>query len=303
VQLFDVFSSNLALYRKELAGRFMCPLCLRTFSRNQISSDLGKAHIIPQSLGGREWTLTCRVCNNRVGSEIESYEAERDRFRRAGSGSCAETVDFRFSVCDKGGSAIGSVRAEGRVVEKNGQRRLQIQLSDRRSHPGAKKALTDQISSGGYAIEASSLVTRNRERANLTYVHAAYLYMFHQFGYEWVFSPGAGTIRNQIDSPDEPIITPLFPAFDGIETPEDKFELRLVTEPASFRSLLLIMPLSWDCSKRQGVWIPLFGRPYTQPPVGRVGLKMEHIPDHHQHLHKPESYLQGTRLISDRFAY
>ena len=90
--LYDIFSANLSLYKEDYNGHFMCPLCLHTFFRDEIHSDLSKAHIIPQFQGGKDWTLTCKKCNNKLGSEIESYESKRIKYHRALSGNSDETI-------------------------------------------------------------------------------------------------------------------------------------------------------------------------------------------------------------------
>jgi len=305
--LFDVFSANLALYKEGANGSFMCPLCLRTFARDQIHTDLGKAHIIPQFLGGSDWTITCRTCNSKVGSEIESCEADRASFGWALSGDGDETVRVQVTVRDEHGEVVGPVQADMRATTSGGDRRLQLYLKRKGSHPVAVEILNGLLhgesSGGSWTIEGHFRETRSIKRANLTYVHAAYLLMFHQFGYEWVLDPCATLIREQIMLPDEPIIIPLAPALSDHGIPEDKLGILLVTEPADWRHFLVVPPLIRGWSKRHAVWMPLFGRPYTQPPQ-RKGIKLAvvHVPDHHRFLHQRSSHRQGHRFVCDHLS-
>jgi len=304
--LFDTFSDNLALYRKDCRGRFMCPLCLRTFSRNRIRTDLSRAHILPQFLGGREWTLACRECNNKVGTEIESCEKERVNFSRALSGDGNETTRVRLIVRNEQGDAVGPVQADMRATMSGGDRRLQIYPKPKGSNPAASQllnsVLSDQSSAGGWTIEGHFRETRSAKRANLTYVHAAYLFMFHQFGYEWALDPCTALIREQIISPDEPIILPLAPALSGLQIPDHELAVLLVIEPVDWRHFLVVLPLLRGWTKRQAVWMPLFGRPYKQPPRRKdVALRVARVPDHHRSLRQRDSYRQGHRFVRDHF--
>jgi hypothetical protein len=307
-RLFDIFSANLGLYRKDDSGRFMCPLCLRLFSRDQIRTDLSKAHIIPKFLGGRDWALACRTCNNKVGAEIESCEAERAKANWALSGDGNDTILARIIVRNERGDIVGPVQANMKGVRCGGDRRLQLRLQPKGSNPAALKLLNDQLSgitpAGRSSPEVHFPVTRSTKRANLTYVHAAYLHMFHQFGYEWALNPSAEPVRKQIMSPDEPIILPLFPNLSDHQIPDDKLALLLVTQPPDWRHFLVVIPLFRGLTRRQAVWMPLFGRPYEQPPQ-RKGIKLAVVPlpDHHQFLHGRDSYMQGFRFLLDHFMY
>ncbi|HUT75169.1 MAG TPA: HNH endonuclease [Armatimonadota bacterium] len=306
--LFDTFSHNLALYRKDYGGRFMCPLCLRTFSRDQIRSDLSRAHVIPQFLGERNWTLACKRCNNRVGTEIESCEAERANFNWALSGDGNETTRVRVTARNQQGDVVGPVQADLGARRADGDRRLQLYLKPKGSNPAALALLNSLVSgespAGGWTIEVTFRDTRSSKRANLTYVHAAYLFMFHQFGYEWVLDPCAEPIRNQIMSPSAPIIVPLAPALYDHQIPDDELALLLVTEPAEWRHFLVVLPLVRGWARRHAVWMPLFGRPYCQPPQRRgAKLAVVSVPDHHRSLRRRDSPRQGYRFVLDHFAY
>ncbi|MCX6344885.1 MAG: hypothetical protein NT018_07405 [Armatimonadetes bacterium] len=304
-KLFDIFSANLGLYREDHSERFMCPLCLRTFSVNQINNDLSKAHIIPQVLNGKEWTLACGTCNNKVGSEIESCEAERVNYHLALSGKSNKVIRAKLIFSNKDGNTIGPVQADMRIKDCDENQRLQLFVKQKGSNPEAWE-LHNNIScgktpAGQWKQEVHYCGTRSLKCAQLTYVHAAYLFMFHQFGYEWIFSPGAEIIRKQIMSPDEPIFAPLAPALAGLPISKDKLTLILVNEPVDFRSFLVMLPQFPGWSKHQGVWMPLFGSEYKQPPQRRVDLSVASVPDHHQFLQEPGSYLQGSRFIRDKF--
>jgi hypothetical protein len=146
--LFDTFSDNLALYKKNCTGHFMCPLCLRTFPRDRIRTDLSKAHIIPKRLGGRLWTLACKKCNSKVGTEIESCEAERAKFSWALSGDGNETTRVRVTARNQQGDVVGPVQADLGARRADGDRRLQLYLKPKGSNPKALALLNSLVSGG-----------------------------------------------------------------------------------------------------------------------------------------------------------
>jgi len=303
--LFDTFSANLALYTGNCAGGFMCPLCLRPFSRDGIQSkDLTRAHIIPQFLGGRHWTLACKECNNRVGSRIESCEAERANFNWALAGDGKETTRVRLTAYSETGQVVGPVQAELSGGRPPALDSLRLGPQPKGSNPAAFKLISRLLLGGpaarGWKIDVKFRETRSRKRANLVYVHAAYLFMFNRFGYEWALDPCTTPIRAQIASPDEAIIAPLAPALAGHGVPDDEMAVFLVTRPADWHHFLVLLPLFRGWPRRQGVWMPLFGRPYEQPPqLSDVDLQVVRVPELHSSLDKSSSLNQGRRFVAE----
>lgn len=77
LKLFDRLRDDLRRVRGSDATRIECPICFSGFSRSALDSgDLTLEHIIPESLGGVTGTLTCRPCNNHLGSNADSRLVE-----------------------------------------------------------------------------------------------------------------------------------------------------------------------------------------------------------------------------------
>lgn len=303
-ELFDTFSTNLGFYRRNRSGLFRCPLCLHTFSRVQMDNrELSRAHTIPKSLGGTHWALACTQCNNTVGSEIESCAIYNDRRGRVLSGNTEETMRTRAWLENKEGERIGPVQADLGAQQSQGELKPHALAKEKGSHPQAWDLFVGieagEVPADQWKTTVELPAEKDSKRANLAYVHAAYMHMFHQFGYEWILTPGAQKIREQIVSPDQPIIVPLAPALSGPGLREHGLTLLLVTEPADFRSFVAVLPeLGWP--RRRGIWLPMFDGTYRQPPQRKgVHLTVVPVPDHHQFLHMPESQFQGYRFVQD----
>jgi hypothetical protein len=64
---FEDGAAALARIGRTEGNLYACPICLRTFGRDQVDH-LSEEHVPPQSLGGKVIVLTCRRCNSEGGS-------------------------------------------------------------------------------------------------------------------------------------------------------------------------------------------------------------------------------------------
>ena len=79
-RLFEFYATDLSRYAPEAAGKFWCPLCHRVISRVPDLRDVvSEEHIVPEALGGRLVTLTCRGCNNEHGTSLDAHLVQRGR--------------------------------------------------------------------------------------------------------------------------------------------------------------------------------------------------------------------------------
>lgn len=75
--LYEKYSIHIELLRKELIIKetnnyYVCPICLKKFSKNQIS-DLSLEDAPQFSLGGSKIAITCKSCNNSCGHVIDKH--------------------------------------------------------------------------------------------------------------------------------------------------------------------------------------------------------------------------------------
>ena len=83
-KLFDKYSANLHLLhdngllphlRLPHNQTFICPVCLNPFSVDDLDTTkenhLTLEDVPPKSLGGKPTILTCKVCNNTAGQQID----------------------------------------------------------------------------------------------------------------------------------------------------------------------------------------------------------------------------------------
>jgi hypothetical protein len=81
---------SLALFYPELAGQFICPICLRHYPIFQ-SERITEAHIIPRAAGGGLHTYACEDCNTKSGTKQDKWLGEYLRLLKLRGGSILHT--------------------------------------------------------------------------------------------------------------------------------------------------------------------------------------------------------------------
>lgn len=301
-KLFDELAVNLSFYTEgKFRKVFGCPICLKVFDSIEHLSD---AHIIPYALGGNTVTLTCKDCNSKVGSKIEHYESERAKFNTAfsGKGDNPWRVFLSPKIDSSKSQNIGKIAADMRLIENNNRIEFIFDIVPKRYSPEALNELTKSLESDNASINIEFQSRSGWDRAKLTYLHAAFLFLFSQFGYEWALDPCTQVIREQIQNPEKNLIdfsvielTDL-ELLDYLSREQSKITWYLVTEPEEAKGFLIVFSGIEHWNKPIGVWMPLFGCSYEMPkvPTGRI-IPLNVMNDH---LSTFNFMSQGNRLIN-----
>lgn len=264
---FETFAENLALFAPAMKrnfryGAFACPLCFRLFTS---PDELSLAHTRQRSLGGRKVTLTCRECNNHIGSEIESYLKNWQQYQSAMSGQGTDSVRATVSIDDETYYTVElttGMKDEKPLVEM----RVVPQASNPESIERVHEKLLHEWEST--PLHVSITLKAGWDRARLAYLHAAYLELFHRFGYEWVFCHSSDRIRRQLLNPSESMIEPAMawlPENDGLPCPDDLL-VYIVQEPADCLGFAVVFPAETAVGgRRMLVWLPAFRAEYEVP--------------------------------------
>jgi len=84
-QAFERYAANLSLYHPSVVGQFLCPICRTVHgldALDQPDPGVTVGHVVPQKLDGRVWTLECKCCNSRLGSDADAHLVKEHRFRQ-----------------------------------------------------------------------------------------------------------------------------------------------------------------------------------------------------------------------------
>lgn len=230
---------------------YLCPLCLRSFPLAAIASgELTIEHVPPESLGGKGLLLTCARCNHMSGTAFDAAasNAERLRSHLAGTydGSIAATfalneapVNGEMRIAGAGQLSLSddfeiSVEAESGVglyfntVSKINSP-ANIALFDDSWHHAPGKRFT--IS---YTIRSKAPL----DRANASWIRAAYLAAFSRFGWFFALQPFFETLRDQLQRGKGVKLPQLYRYYEDVDP--HRRELLVVTEDPNFECLVVI---------------------------------------------------------------
>lgn len=201
--LFNTFSKNLTLVNPDYTDTFLCPLqvspkCQKAYSRKDIHL-LNKAHIWPSALGGVQVTITCRECNKFIGNNFEDHTIKDAKFRGR------KRTFLKYPGID------GQVEVDLQISHSSDNEvKIEIHTLEATSNPSAIVARRELFKRGGpfpFTIEVRPHRKFNPTRATMTYLHTAYLHLFHNFGYEWFYTSVAQHLRKQLAEPDAGLFT------------------------------------------------------------------------------------------------
>jgi hypothetical protein len=197
--LFDKYNKNLYLLAKSMpnlrldTSKYYCPLCLIPYKKEDLYGTdplLTLEHIVPQSAKGKLVTLTCKQCNNNLGSKIDSElkkQEEFEKFLQSKNGKINGKVKF-----DDG------LRISSYINSNIDGSNLFLNLNHKSSLYNMVK--TKFNNNGTMNMEFNF---PNSNKAKLAYLKAAYLYAFSKLGYPFVFTQNIQRIRKIILNSDE----------------------------------------------------------------------------------------------------
>lgn len=188
-RLFDTFSKNLSLVNQNYTDLFACPICCEGFTKAQIDS-VNLAHTWPESLGGTRKTLTCVECNSRVGRLLEGDTGKYARYMAS--------EKFRVSI------VLPDI--QGRLSADVWKESGKLDFIKKFSNPKPYERIQDfSVKELSMIITPHLNVQYDLKNVELTYLHFAYLHLFHNFGYEFIFTPLGRLVRQQLTNPEQSI--------------------------------------------------------------------------------------------------
>ncbi len=169
-------------------GSLICPVCWKP----QQLSEFTLEHIVPKAVGGRRTTLTCRICNNQQGKELDVHLVKYHQVHEALNGFGA--IPSQLTVNERNVTVNVTATTEPKQIS--------MQVVGRASHPSHISGLHDDLQDG----KADELVLRmnlgyNKNRMQTALLRSGFLSLFHRFGYSYVTRPLAQRVRERIVDP------------------------------------------------------------------------------------------------------
>lgn len=272
--LFDFFAKAANGFYPDSPDGFVCPLCVGVFDS---LADLNRAHLWPEALGGRIFTLACRKCNSRIGSRIEKHEKARVDYLDSNKLPFTEKIE----------GVEGHISGFYSVRDIDGQPTLIMEISDKHSNP-LTLAENQRLFNTGEILQRKVTLSYkgkfNKRNATLTYLHFAYMSLFHLTGYQWVETVQAAKIREQLSKPKEAIFPVLFTELERepaskLAEPSQPILFEVQGETALQGYYVATPELPHNNGDRLGVWVPKLANTadivlnMASPPNDSFGLK------------------------------
>ena len=195
VALHDVRNAELSWPLPE--DVYVCPLCLRAFTRADAGRFLTREHVPPKSVGGVVLTTTCIDCNGDA-SGVQHHAAMRQELNRFAAGEDGATV--RLSLQIPSGE---TVRAD--VAWNNGA--FWAVTDPRYTNPAHMQSLHEKLQ--GANGETLNFTFKGEPRFEASLARAsrfrdAYLAAFSLLGYRYILWPSLDDVRRRIRDQEPP---------------------------------------------------------------------------------------------------
>jgi hypothetical protein len=223
---------------------YPCPICLTPFTEEALASGrLSSEHVPPESVGGRDLLLTCKVCNNSAGTKLDVNATVKESVQSVMAGQREHRERVK--------ATIGELRVNAQVHFSGG--RYSLIVPRHVNKPGTHDALR------AFARTGASLTVEYRRfselGAKISWFRSGYLALFAVAGYELALDPAMEIVRGQILQCDERrMVTFTSEAPDNI--------------PLSVHRILRVLAPDWHRG-----WAVQFGRYFVHfPSAGDMGL-------------------------------
>lgn len=254
--------ANLSLYHPHVRQLFLCPICRELYGPETLATpdpQVTVAHIVPEAVGGREWTLTCKRCNSDIGSRYDSHLVKEHRFAQWERGGRPLPARLRSS-----GAEIGV------EIERSGGG-WTFRLISNQTDPAESQAFFEGAQKWHGFRFTATLPQFNTKARQIALVHSAFLMMFRMFGYEYVLSPEAesilGVLREKRNAQEEGDAARGKPRCAVVKVKPDTNDamrqlptVGLLVQPPEFRCFAVSLPDPRDQNAVRMATLPGFGQ-------------------------------------------
>lgn len=226
----------------------ICPLCWQETPYKDISLE----HIVPDSVGGRQTTLTCRRCNNDHGRDLDSHLAQYQRIKDAFQGH--GTLKTKLNV--NGHEMIANLRWG------DGQKNFHV--IDKATNPVASDASQREFSDGKVStIDFTIYLDYIKNNFQTAILRAAYLVLFKCYGYEYAHHEIVQVIRRRIADRalDHPSLASLIFEARNFTPPYDNQHYVVPGNVNGVEFFLVIIRVRRETTSYLGAYLPV--------PIGR----------------------------------
>lgn len=242
-KLFERYSKNLELFyelilpdkRKELSGKYACPICFKQFTIEDLDTTklvhLTEEHIPPKSVGWRRQVLTCKKCNNDHGGKFDGHLQKILRLKSFNMRIPGTTIPARLIYNEYRVNGLATVKQDNNI---------EYELNERGSNPTSLQVIKSMLQSSPEKLTMDWAIG-DTKLAMISMIRAAYLWGFAEFGYAFTYNPNFRNLLSQLDDADSNIFSDRYVIYGDF--PEEFSGLNLVTRPNGVECYAFIMNL------------------------------------------------------------
>ncbi|MCK5147533.1 hypothetical protein KAR48_12320 [bacterium] len=222
-KIFDHYLQALNVIFTNVVDFAICPLCLNRFNS---FNDFSLEHVPPESQGGKDILITCRICNSKAGYTIDNQLHKQELVKNFYE-NLENSRKIKFNLP---GVSLNS------SIEHKLRSQFIIKISKDNNHPENIKKFEAVVSSYNENnnwhecnFSINKMIKYNPFQAEICYLKSAYLIAFVQFGYRYIFRDELQIVREQINNYKTRTINGFFAKNEGLS--EDQNYLIILDEP------------------------------------------------------------------------
>lgn len=197
-------SQELARFDAKLLGHFRCPTCLRNlpienFGIADADNAISEEHIIPASVGGKQTTFLCTMCNSTFGHSQTKWLSEWIELNEGQAPFSRNPRKQKARLSANGRQLNGALH-----LGDDGD--IEFYSDRNRSNPVDFDAHWNEPKPPEIKIEYSMPVFSNEASLKVGFLTAAYGLWFKNFGYSFVLQSTLNMARKQILQPEKNLI-------------------------------------------------------------------------------------------------
>ncbi len=244
-QYFDLYAENWELVKHhpnlhvepDVKDTFVCPLCMRFFTREALEHDvLSLEHVPPKKLNGKVRTISCKDCNSEAGSALDSHLVKQHQLGEVLAGGTDSTYEIRYSI-------NGLDLSIPATLKRPDASTFQIIGDPKRTDPKAlEKVMKSMENQPWDQFRFNMQISLSKPKAaDVSRLRIAYLWAFSVFGYGFLLNPNLAAIRGQIKYPDKDVL-PVLGVTAGAYA-ELTPGVYIISKPTEFKSFLVAFDL------------------------------------------------------------
>ena len=188
-QLTNFLSHHLSTFGDGFTGLVVCPTCMTQLHSEDDFEALSAGHIVPESAGGKDWTLLCKTCNSDFGKRQDKWFGEYLCILKNPEGT------FLHSKSKSKYITVNGVKVSGKFGISETDGAVEVFLPINRNPPGK----VDSVPRGDtLEVQFTPELVKHVNEVQVGYITTAYLMWFKEIGYNWVLQSSQALVRKQI---------------------------------------------------------------------------------------------------------